>query len=76
LYNLSFNNNKFLNINTYKNNEIFFTSSSDWPGNLIETNHISNIGNILYTNYNIWLIITSFILLLAMIGAIIITIKR
>ena len=29
----------------------------------------------IYTNYNIWLIIASFILLLAMVGAIVITIK-
>ena len=30
----------------------------------------------MYTNYNIWLIIASFILLLAMVGAIVITIKK
>jgi NADH-ubiquinone oxidoreductase chain 6 len=76
IYNLSFNNIKFFSINNTKNNEIFFTNSNDWNGNLIDTNHISNIGNILYTNYNLWLIITSFILLLAMTGAIIITIKQ
>lgn len=76
IYNLFFNQNKFLSLNTYKDNEIFFTSSNDWNGNLINTNHISNIGNIIYTNYNIWLIITSFILLLAMTGAIVITIKQ
>jgi NADH:ubiquinone oxidoreductase subunit 6 (subunit J) len=29
----------------------------------------------MYTNYNIWLLISSFILLLAMVGAIAITIK-
>jgi NADH:ubiquinone oxidoreductase subunit 6 (subunit J) len=29
----------------------------------------------MYTNYNIWLIIARFILLLAMVGAIVITIK-
>jgi NADH-ubiquinone oxidoreductase chain 6 len=38
--------------------------------------HMVSIGNILYTNYNIWLIITSYILLLAMVGTIIITIKQ
>jgi NADH-ubiquinone oxidoreductase chain 6 len=47
-----------------------------WDGNLAESNHITTIGNIMYTNYNIWLIIASFILLLAMVGAIIITIKQ
>jgi NADH:ubiquinone oxidoreductase subunit 6 (subunit J) len=30
----------------------------------------------MYTNYNMWLIITSYILLLAMTGAIVITIKK
>jgi NADH-ubiquinone oxidoreductase chain 6 len=39
-------------------------------------NHISSIGNILYTSHNIWLIITSFILLLAMVGTIVITLKN
>jgi NADH:ubiquinone oxidoreductase subunit 6 (subunit J) len=29
----------------------------------------------MYTNYNIWLVMASFILLLAMVGAIVITIK-
>jgi NADH-ubiquinone oxidoreductase chain 6 len=30
----------------------------------------------MYTSYNMWLIIVSFILLLAMVGAIVITIKQ
>ncbi len=68
LYNL--NNNEL-----YKG-EISFVSSNIWDGNLSETNHITGIGNIMYTNYSIWLIITSIILLLAMVGAIIITIKQ
>lgn len=46
-----------------------------WDGNLSETSHITSIGNILYGNYSIWLIITSIILLLAMVGAIVITLK-
>jgi NADH-ubiquinone oxidoreductase chain 6 len=50
-------------------------TSKIWDGNLAESNHITAIGNIMYTNYNIWLIIASFILLLAMVGAIVITIK-
>jgi NADH-ubiquinone oxidoreductase chain 6 len=37
--------------------------------------HMTSIGNIMYTNYNVWLIMASFILLLAMVGAIVITIK-
>lgn len=66
--------NNINNINTDKNG-LFFITSKIWDGNLAETNHITAIGNIMYTNYNIWLIIASFILLLAMVGAIVITIK-
>jgi len=57
-------------------NDIFFVSSKLWDGNLIENSHITSLGNVMYTNYNIWLIISSYILLLAMVGAIIITIKQ
>lgn len=51
-------------------------TSMTWDGYLAETSHITSIGNILYGNYSIWLIITSIILLLAMVGSIIITIKQ
>ena len=51
-------------------------TSVSWDGYLAETSHITSIGNILYGNYSIWLIITSIILLLAMVGSIIITIKQ
>ena len=57
-------------------NDILFVSSKLWDGNLIENSHITSLGNVMYTNYNIWLIISSYILLLAMVGAIIITIKQ
>ncbi len=71
--------NKFFNLNgaygELDNGEISFVSSKIWDGNLSETSHITSIGNIMYTSYSIWLIITSIILLLAMTGAIIITIK-
>jgi NADH-ubiquinone oxidoreductase chain 6 len=56
-------------------NKINSISSNNWDISLIENYDIINIGNILYTNYSIWLIITSLILLLAMIGAIIINIS-
>ena len=56
--------------------KVLFVSSKMWDGTLAEATHISSIGNIMYTNYSIWLIITSVILLLAMVGAIIITIKQ
>ena len=79
LYNIFINkeeNNTNLLINTNKGNDLLFVSSKIWDGNLAESNHITTIGNIMYTNYNIWLIIASFILLLAMVGAIVITIKQ
>jgi NADH-ubiquinone oxidoreductase chain 6 len=75
LYN---NTNYFNNIFKYlnDNDEISFVTSKLWDGNLAETSHISSLGNIMYTNYSIWLIITSIILLLGMVGAIVITIKQ
>ena len=65
--------NKNLDINT---SNVMFVTSNNWDGNMTETSHISTIGNILYTSYNMWLFMASFILLLAMTGAIIITIKQ
>jgi len=79
LYNIFINkeeNNASLLLNTNKGNDLLFVSSKIWDGNLAESNHITTIGNIMYTNYNIWLILASFILLLAMVGAIVITIKQ
>jgi len=58
------------------NSEISYVTSKIWDGNLSETSHITTIGNILYSSHSIWLIITSIILLLAMVGAIVITIKQ
>ena len=64
------------NLTNYSNNnDIYFVLSQSWDNNLMETINITNIGNIMYTN-NIWLIIASLILLLAMTGSIIITIKQ
>ncbi len=70
--------NKFFKLNGAEldNGEISFVTSNIWDGNLAETSHISSIGNIMYTSYSIWLILTSIILLLAMVGAIVITIKQ
>nr|YP_009364368.1 NADH dehydrogenase subunit 6 [Ophiocordyceps sinensis]ARF03358.1 NADH dehydrogenase subunit 6 [Ophiocordyceps sinensis] len=65
--------NKNLDLNT---TNVMFVTSNNWDGNMTETSHMSTIGNILYTSYNIWLFIASIILLLAMTGAIIITIKQ
>ena len=57
------------------NSRLAHVTSVSWDGYLAETSHITSIGNILYGNYSIWLIITSIILLLAMVGAIVITLK-
>ena len=65
--------NKFINFtntNNLDNGEISFVTSKIWDGNLAETSHIASIGNIMYTSHSIWLILTSIILLLAMVGAI------
>ena len=74
IYNLSYNPFYLLKIN--HNSGLYFVTSKTWDGNLAEYSHITAIGNIMYTNYNIWLIIASFILLLSMVGAIVITIKE
>jgi NADH-ubiquinone oxidoreductase chain 6 len=70
--------NELINIDIiYNNILLLFVSSKMWDGNIAtESNHISSIGNILYTNYNIWLILSCLILLLAIVGAIVITSKN
>lgn len=50
-------------------------TSQIWDGALAEASHITSIGNVIYTSYPTWLILTSIILLLAMVGAIIITMQ-
>ena len=59
-----------------ENNPLIYSISNTWDGNVVENFHINTLGNIIYTNYLIWLIISSIILLLAMIGSIVITIKK
>lgn len=63
------------NLNNY-NSSVFFVTSNTWDGNLAESGHMASIGNVMYTNYNMWLLMASLILLLAMVGAIVITIKQ
>jgi len=76
LYNILLNkSNKNFNFIDINNNVLFVTSNS-WDSNLAEVDHITSIGNVMYSNYSVWLIIASFILLLAMIGSIVITIKQ
>jgi NADH-ubiquinone oxidoreductase chain 6 len=71
-------NNNLANVEGTTTNylDISYVTSKIWDGNLFETSHITAIGNILYTSHSMWLILTSIILLLAMVGAIVITIKQ
>ena len=62
--------------NAVTTSSIMLVTSNSWDNNITETSHMAAIGNILYTSYNIWLLIAGIILLLSMIGAIIITIKQ
>jgi len=73
--NYSDNLNKFFNFSK-DNGVISYVTTNSWDGNLAESSHINSIGSIMYTSYPIWLILTSIILLLAMVGAIIITIRQ
>jgi NADH-ubiquinone oxidoreductase chain 6 len=68
------NVNEF-NLNTFSDS-VFLVSSNNWEGNIVDVSDIMSIGNIMYTSYSIWLILTSIILLLAMVGSIVITIKQ
>ncbi|BAL04879.1 NADH dehydrogenase subunit 6 (mitochondrion) [Aspergillus luchuensis] len=74
VYNVQLDN-EILNIIDLKQ-EIAYASSKSWDNSLIEFTHITGIGNIMYTNYSLWLIISSVILLVGMVGAIVITIKQ
>lgn len=73
LYNIEISNESNI---VSLNQEIGYVSSKGWDNSLIEFTQITGIGNLMYTNYSIWLIISSVILLLGMVGAIIITIKQ
>jgi len=58
-----------------KNNNLATASSKGWDAYLVESNHIASIGNVMYTIYVLWLLQAVLILLLAMVGSIVITIK-
>jgi len=75
------NYNNFINkmyslSNELDNGDISYITCNVWDANLEETSHINTIGSIMYTSYSIWLILASVILLLAMVGAIVITINQ
>lgn len=52
-----------------------YVSGQIWDKYLAETNHITSIGNVIFTNYSILTYIISLILILAMVGAITIVAK-
>ena len=52
-----------------------YVISQTWDGMLSNFSHINVIGNVIYTSYSLWLLLTSLVLLLAMVGTIVITIK-
>jgi len=58
------------------NSKLYINNFNSWDGYITENYDIISIGNVLYSNLFIWLIISSLILLLAMIGAIIININE
>jgi len=66
----------FKDIFTMYDKTVYYVTSNEWDGCLVENSHITSIGNIMYTNYSLWLILTSMILLLSMIGAILLTYKQ
>jgi len=73
-----FPQNNFLHdgVITHSKNEINITTYDSWESNLGEFSHINSIGSSMFSVYAIFLILTSIILLLAMVGAIVITVKR
>lgn len=65
------NSNNSENISSIKS-----VYAGSWDNNMIDNSYIFSIGNVLYTNFSIWLILASIILLLAMVGCILITKKN
>lgn len=75
LYNMKQGQNQYLyNVIDYKQ-QIIYITTNNWDTILMDVTNITSIGNIMYSTYSIWLIIASIILLLAMVGAIAITIS-
>jgi NADH-ubiquinone oxidoreductase chain 6 len=74
IYNIIYLNNVYI-LSNNNNLKLDYVTSNSWDNYITDMTDIATIGNILYTNYFIWLIITSVILLLAMVGCIAITIS-
>lgn len=65
--------NFFSNINY---DTIMFSTSNTWDGSMSETSHITGIGMVMYSTFNMWLLMSGLILLLAMVGCIVITLSK
>ena len=63
------------NLFIFSSQIILISTFSYWESNLTAISNILSLGNVMYTNLGIWLLLVSSILLVAMVGAIIITIK-
>jgi NADH-ubiquinone oxidoreductase chain 6 len=69
-------NYEYGNINYGMANEVKQILNINWDSCLADVHHINSLGNLMYTQFSVWLFIASLILLLAMIGSIIITINN
>lgn len=56
--------------------EIYKACVNSWESLPLDIGQVQSLGNVMYTGYSIYLILASLILLLAMVGAIVITIKQ
>lgn len=56
--------------------QIYYVSSNHWDDTMQDVTDISSIGSVMYTTHSVWLIITSIVLLLAMVGSILVTLKQ
>jgi NADH-ubiquinone oxidoreductase chain 6 len=65
---------KYVSLNV--NKDIYFATSKLWDGTLFGVTQITSLGNVMYSNYSIFIILVSIILLLGMVGTIAITIKK
>jgi len=63
-------------LNTHKKEDSVYVNYDTWEGFLIENIDIIAIGNVIYTNISIWLILSLLILLLSMVGAIVINLDN
>lgn len=63
-------------LNTNQKEDSVYVNHDTWEGFLTENIDIVSIGNIIYTNISLWLIISLLILLLSMVGAIVINLDN